>query len=48
MARLLSKPKAPYTIAETTAQKINQITNTNPLTKIASIELKGVQCATLE
>ena len=45
MARLLSKPRALCAIAEIAAQKINQITNTNPLTKIASIELKGALIA---
>ncbi len=41
MARLLSKPKELCTIAEVATQKISNITATDPLTKLASIELKG-------
>jgi orotate phosphoribosyltransferase len=41
MARLLSKPKELCVIAEVAAQKISEITATDPLTKLASIELKG-------
>jgi uridine monophosphate synthetase len=41
MARLLSKPKELCAITEVAAEKIRQITNTSPLTKLASIELKG-------
>ena len=46
MARLLSNPKELETIAEVAAQKIHQITTTtDPLTKLASIELKGALIA---
>ncbi|MDR0797262.1 MAG: orotate phosphoribosyltransferase [Nitrososphaerota archaeon] len=41
MARLLSNPKELDVIAEIAAQKIYQIAKDNPLTKLASIELKG-------
>jgi orotate phosphoribosyltransferase len=41
MARLLSKPKELCTVAEVAAQKIREITASEPLTKLASIELKG-------
>ncbi len=41
MAKLLSKPKELCIIAEIASQKISEISNTNPLTKLASIELKG-------
>ncbi|MDR2720022.1 MAG: orotate phosphoribosyltransferase [Nitrososphaerota archaeon] len=41
MARLLSNPKELETIAEIAAQKVHQIATINPLTKLASIELKG-------
>jgi orotate phosphoribosyltransferase len=41
MARLLSKPKELCTIAEVAAQKISEITTTDQLNKLASIELKG-------
>jgi orotate phosphoribosyltransferase len=41
MAQLLSKPKELRRIAEVAAEKIHQITDTYPLTKLASIELKG-------
>jgi orotate phosphoribosyltransferase len=41
MARLLSKPKELCTIADIAAQKISEITTTDPLNKLASIELKG-------
>jgi orotate phosphoribosyltransferase len=45
MARLLSKPKELYTIAKIAAEKIRQIMDTDSLTKIASIELKGALIA---
>jgi uridine monophosphate synthetase len=45
MARLLSKPKELCTIAEVAAEKIRQITDISPLTKLASIELKGALIA---
>jgi orotate phosphoribosyltransferase len=41
MARLLSKPKELCTITEIAAQKIGQITKSDPINKVASIELKG-------
>jgi orotate phosphoribosyltransferase len=41
MAQLLSKPKELCTIVEVATQKIRQIIDTAPLTKLASIELKG-------
>ncbi|MCL1978468.1 MAG: orotate phosphoribosyltransferase [Candidatus Bathyarchaeota archaeon] len=41
MARLLSKPKELCTITDVAAQKIRLITDTDTLTKLASIELKG-------
>ena len=41
MARLLAKPSQLCVIAEVAADKINEITATEPITKIASIELKG-------
>jgi orotate phosphoribosyltransferase len=41
MAQLLSKPKELCTIAKIAAEKIHQLTDTYPLTKLASIELKG-------
>jgi len=41
MARLLSKPKELCIIANVAAEKIRQIMDTAPLTKLASIELKG-------
>ncbi|MCL2643671.1 MAG: orotate phosphoribosyltransferase [Candidatus Bathyarchaeota archaeon] len=41
MARLLSKPKELCTITKVAAEKICQIMDTEPLTKLASIELKG-------
>jgi orotate phosphoribosyltransferase len=41
MARLLSKPKEFCTITEVAAQKILEISTKDPLTKLASIELKG-------
>jgi uridine monophosphate synthetase len=45
MTRLLSKPKELCTIAKIAAQKICQITNTDALTKLATIELKGALIA---
>ncbi|MDR0461567.1 MAG: hypothetical protein LBH62_09145 [Nitrososphaerota archaeon] len=45
MARLLSKPKKLCAIAEVAAEKIHQITVTDQLTKLASIELKGALIA---
>jgi len=41
MARLLSNPKHLCTITEVAAEKIKQIMTTDPITKLASIELKG-------
>ncbi|XHH08161.1 MAG: orotate phosphoribosyltransferase [Candidatus Bathyarchaeia archaeon] len=41
MARLLAKPKELCVISEVAAQKISEITTNDPLTKLASIELKG-------
>jgi orotate phosphoribosyltransferase len=41
MAKLLAKPKELCTVAEVAAQKIIEITKSDPLTKLASIELKG-------
>ena len=41
MARVLSKPKQLDVIAEAAAEKIKEITKTDPLNKLASIELKG-------
>ncbi len=41
MARLLSKPKELCTIAEVAAQKIREISKSDPFSKVASIELKG-------
>ena len=41
MARLLSKPKELCLIAEVATQKIREITKSDTLTKLASIELKG-------
>jgi orotate phosphoribosyltransferase len=45
MARLLSKPKELRTIAKVAAEKIRQIMDTDALTKLASIELKGALIA---
>ncbi len=41
MARLLSKPRQLCAIAEVAAERINEITATDQVTKLASIELKG-------
>jgi len=41
MARLLPKPRELCTIVDVATQKIRQITDTDSLTKLASIELKG-------
>ena len=41
MAKLLSKPKELCTIVDVAAQKIQEISTTDPLSKLASIELKG-------
>ncbi len=41
MAKLLAKPKELCTVAEVAAQKISEIAKSDPLTKLASIELKG-------
>jgi len=45
MARLLAKPKELCTIANVAAEKIRQIMDTDSLTKLASIELKGALIA---
>jgi orotate phosphoribosyltransferase len=41
MAKLLAKPKELCTVADVAAQKICEITKSDALTKLASIELKG-------
>jgi orotate phosphoribosyltransferase len=41
MARVLSTPKQLDVIADTAAEKIKEITKTDPFDKLASIELKG-------
>jgi orotate phosphoribosyltransferase len=41
MARVLSAPKQLDVIAEVAAEKIKEITKTDPINKLASIELKG-------
>lgn len=41
MAKLLAKPKELCTIADVAAKKISEIRKVDPLTKLASIELKG-------
>jgi uridine monophosphate synthetase len=45
LARLLSKPKHLCTIAELAADQIKQIMISNPIDKLASIELKGALIA---